>query len=150
MRHQQREAWCGVASVQNALQCLGVTRTQNEIAKLCGVSNEEGANEVELKRALLALGISIDECNTGSRGDALYWLAEHVGRHGPAILCLDDFDHWCTVIGRCGLNYIVFDPARSLLPYKRVKVYTPRGLCDRWYCNYPQGDPPLYGIGCSK
>jgi ABC-type bacteriocin/lantibiotic exporter with double-glycine peptidase domain len=146
VKRQSKSYWCGVASIANALEVLGIRRSQREIARLCDVSPEAGCNETELKRALLANGVQVDEWKAIKDHEAdddasEDWLWSHIANRGPAILCVDDDDHWVTVIGTCGFNYIVFDPSRN----QGIEVHTPESLADRWMSS----DFEYYGIGVS-
>ncbi len=144
MKHQSKTYTCGVASVVNALECMLVTKyTQGAIRNMCHTSPEDGTDEVEIKRALLATVTQVDEYQVNDRPTALHWLTETLIYRGPAILCVDNESHWVTVTGRCGPNFLVFDPALG----EGDKVYSPKGLATRWRA---ATKPHYYGIGCAK
>lgn len=132
-----------MASIANALEVLGIRRSQREIARLCDVSPEAGCNETEMKRALLANGVQVDEWTSNNNHVSDEWLYLHVGNRGPVILCVDDDDHWVTVIGHCGGEwYILFDPSRN----QGVEIHTGRSLCQRW----ANSSGEYYGLGVSS
>lgn len=141
MRAQRRGYWCGIASIANALEMLGIRRSQREIARLCHVTPEAGTNETEMKRALLANGVDIDECCYTDPEVALDWLSGHLTR-GPMILCVDNDEHWVTAIGLCSNRFIVFDPSRNT----GIEVHDATSLAARWV----NSDGVYYGIGVSK
>lgn len=142
MKRQRKSYWCGIASIANALEVLGIRRTQREIAKLCDVNEDAGTDETEMKRALLANGVGVDEYNARRAYYAAGWLDAHLTLRGPAVICVDDDEHWVTVIGTCLDRFIVFDPSRN----QGVEVHTPDSLCKRWV----NADGVYYGIGVSK
>ena len=144
MKRQAKSYWCGVASIANALEVLGIKRSQREIERLCHVSPAAGTDEVEMKRALLAQGVKVDEYHTVPPvpGEACSWLYSHLERRGPAILCVDDDEHWVTAIGFCARETVlIFDPARNV----GIEVHTWSTLGPRWV----NSDGIFYGIGVS-
>lgn len=131
-----------MASIANALEVLDIRRSQREIAKLCNVTEEDGTDEVEMKRALLANDVAVDEWSSTDAPESSLWLSEHLYTEGPAILCLDDDDHWGTVIGWCAGVFILFDPARNM----GVECHTRQSLARRWV----NSDGVYYAIGVAK
>jgi ABC-type bacteriocin/lantibiotic exporter with double-glycine peptidase domain len=143
LKRQSKSYWCGLASIANALEVLGIRRSQKELDRLCHVSAAAGTDEVEMKRALLAQrDVAIDEWNSNMVNQAMTWLEEHLMNRGPAILCVDDDDHWITVIGMCDESFIVFDPSRN----QGVEVHNDYSLAARWV----NSDGVYYGIGVSR
>jgi ABC-type bacteriocin/lantibiotic exporter with double-glycine peptidase domain len=142
MRPQRKGYWCGIASIANALEVLGIRRTQREIAKLCDVRPDCGTDETEMKRALLANGVTIDEwVSKGYSNEPGDWLSNQLCT-GPAILCVDNDEHWVTAIGVCGPRFIVFDPSRN----HGIEIHSWDSLAARWV----NDDCVYYGIGVSK
>jgi ABC-type bacteriocin/lantibiotic exporter with double-glycine peptidase domain len=141
VKRQAKSYWCGLASIANALEVLGIRRSQREIDRLCHVSPEAGCDEVEMKRALLANGCDVDEWPGIDCDTALRWVDGCMGDGMPVILCVDDDEHWVTVIGTCGPRYIVFDPSRNA----GIEVHSPPSLAARWV--NAAGD--YYGLGVS-
>ncbi len=131
-----------MASVANALECLGIKRSQREIARLCHVTEADGTDETEVKRALLANGVGIDELYRPFRDEAIEWLRDGLCNGRPAIICVDDDSHWVTVIGFCGDRFILFDPSRNM----GVEVHDRDSIADRWV----NSDGIYYGICISR
>jgi hypothetical protein len=146
VRHQRKGYWCGIASIANALEVLGIRRTQREIAKLCHVTPAAGTNETEMMRALLANGLDVDEWSSTEARPSVEWLYHHVSCYGPAVLCVDNDDHWVTVIGHAAVNFdvrfLVFDPSRNT----GNEVHTGDSLAARWV----NADGVYYGIGMRR
>lgn len=141
VRAQRKGYWCGIASIANALEVLGIRRTQRSIAKLCDVRPEVGTDETEMKRALLANGCDVDEWSDTSMYHALMWAGGCVDSGRPVILCVDNDEHWVTVIGLCGTRFIVFDPSRN----SGIEIHEESSLAARWV----NADGVYYGLGCS-
>jgi ABC-type bacteriocin/lantibiotic exporter with double-glycine peptidase domain len=142
LRAQRKGYWCGIASIANALEVLGIKRSQREIAKLCHVTEAAGTNETEMQRALLANGVQIDVNGEVVAQWALSWLDQHLTERGPVILCVDNDEHWVTVIGTCGDRFIIFDPSRN----SGIEVHDATSLAARWV----NSDGVYYGIGVTK
>lgn len=129
MRAQRKGYWCGVASIANALEVLGIRRAQREIAKLCHVTPSAGTNEVEMMRALLANGVAVDEYSGDWGKDAYYWVLDSLDKGWPCVLCVDNDEHWVTAIGKCGEHSVlVFDPSRN----SGIEVHDTTTLPIRW------------------
>lgn len=144
MKHQSRDYMCGVAAIQNALECVGITKySQGAIKRLCHVDPDEGTPEDEIMRGLLACGAQVDEASHNTVHEAVYWLQESTDCGSPAIICVDDEEHWVTVIGSLGSQFVVFDPARG----QGLRLYSSKGLATRWRS---RTKPFYYGIAVSK
>lgn len=144
MKRQTKAYTCGVASVANAAEYLGVPGIgQGKLRKLMYSDEDDGSDEDEIKRGLLALGLAVDEIESNHEYDAFGWLVQHLWWYGPAIVCLDDESHWVTVIGVSMQHVTVFDPALGA----GVKVYTRQGFSTRWRSST---EPRFYAIGASR
>jgi hypothetical protein len=107
--------------------------------RLCHVSPEEGCNEDELKRALLANNVQVDEWFSVDRKKSVSWLARHCAQVGPAIICVDSWEHWCTVLSvAANHRWVVFDPSRN----HGVEIHDDQSLLARWEC-----EDGIYGVG---
>ncbi len=148
MRLQDQAGWCSVACVQNALRCLGVKKPQRAIKAQMDLT--EDSYEKEIVRALQ--GFSVDEFLTGDDEAALVWLSCHLANCGPAILLVDDSDHYVTCIGLCGPSFIVFDPSNvaDAKTEHGVRVYSWRQLKSRWRSTSNEGDDVWFAVGVSK
>ncbi len=146
MRAQQRPYSCGVASIQNALECLGIKRTQGQIRKVCHCDPVDGTHETEVIRGLLACGAKVDEWADPGKLTSMRWLQTHLLDRGPIILCVDRWEHWVTAIGTLNqTTFLVFDPARGT----GLRVYDWDGLATRWRLGKADGGPSYYGLGVS-
>lgn len=141
MKIQRKPFWCGPASIANALEVLGVKTTQGEVAKRCHVDAASGCSEEEIKRGLLSYGVEVDETALHDPTLADLWLWRQVTHYGPAILCVDSWEHWVAVIGSCRDRYAVFDPSLGA----GLKIYRRDGLLTRW-----RTEKSYYSIGVSE
>ena len=145
MKAQSRSYTCGAAAASNALECLGVRRTQAQLSRLGYVSPETGTDEEELKRMLLASEAAVDEWDFTMEALSKDWLRSHLTTRGPVIACMDNWEHYCTIIGFCGNRYVVFDPALGV----GIRVYDWAGLKTRWCLSRAAAGPRYYAIGVS-
>jgi ABC-type bacteriocin/lantibiotic exporter with double-glycine peptidase domain len=145
LRPQRLTWWCGVASAANALACLGIERDQEDLATLCHVTRKDGTDEDEVMRALLACGAKVAPWYSRHRLRSMQWLQSTLHDHGPAILCVDQYQHWVTVIGSLNqTTFWVFDPAADM----GLQMYGWDELVARWRKAKPS--PRYYGIGVSR
>ncbi len=147
MEAQYLSWWCGVASIQSALECLGIEVSQEYVATQCHVTKKHGTNEDEIQRGLLACGAGhIDKWNSRRRKKSMVWLQDQLTNTGPAILCVDNDRHWVTAIGILSqTTFLVFDPAGGV----GLQVYEWNELADRWRLAPHKSGPSYYAIGCS-
>jgi ABC-type bacteriocin/lantibiotic exporter with double-glycine peptidase domain len=146
MRHQRLTWWCGPASISNALYAIGISKDQEEIAKLCHVT-KNGTNEDEMIRGVLASGAKAAPWSSRHKLKSWQWLQSTLWDHGPAILCVDHDQHWVTAVGILNQTTVwLFDPATGF-GWKR---YDLGELMARWRLGTHRGGPWYYGIGVSK
>jgi ABC-type bacteriocin/lantibiotic exporter with double-glycine peptidase domain len=72
----------------------------------------------------------------------VWWLDNHLVESGPAILCVDDDEHWVTAIGVCQERFVVFDPARNT----GVEIHDMHSLARRWV----NSDGVYYALGIAQ
>jgi ABC-type bacteriocin/lantibiotic exporter with double-glycine peptidase domain len=128
MRMQDTAANCGPASVSNALQALGVSRTQAECEQLCKTSGTDGTSARNIIKALQSLGCAGLVLKEKRELVALTLLWHWLRKGRPAVLCVDDASHWVAAVGVIGERVLVADPADNEL----VLSYGADGLVDRW------------------
>lgn len=150
MRYQKTDFWCGPAALQNALKALRKHVTQDKCAELAG-TDTEGTDDEGLKRAVVALGLGVDEisCVEPSVAFARLYGALLVGR--PVVLCVDRWSHWVTAIGVIGTSVLLAEPGRY--PYATrengLLVLDKGRLCKRWRAAHRitgAGGPRYYGL----
>jgi ABC-type bacteriocin/lantibiotic exporter with double-glycine peptidase domain len=128
MRMQDTAANCGPASVSNALQALGIIRSQAECEVLCKTSGTDGTSTRNIIRAVQSLGCRGLPIKEKRQVVAWLMLMRWLRAGAPIILCVDDSSHWVAAIGTLGDRVLVADPADNEL----VLSYDTEKLMDRW------------------
>ena len=146
MRFQSTQASCGPASLRTALLARGITRSEDELIRLSGCSNQGTTPRGLMRAALLVAKDSpglIPGVLSERRDDValLRLLAAH--RAGSVgILLVDNGEHWVVSFGILGEADPIFHVADSddqelVLHYRAAK------LADRWRSDYAK---PFYAI----
>ena len=116
MRMQDTAANCGPASVSNALQAVGVVRSQQECEALCKTSGTDGTSSRNLVKAVQAAGRSGLVVKEKRPAVAMLMLRFWLQQGKPVILCVDDATHCVAAVGTLGPDRIlVADPADNEL-----------------------------------
>jgi ABC-type bacteriocin/lantibiotic exporter with double-glycine peptidase domain len=145
VRHQRLTYWCGPASIANALECIGIKRDQEQIAKLCHVTRD-GTPEEEIIRAVLACKARVSPWSNRGQRASLAWLHDQLTNHGPAILAVDHDQHWVTAVGALGpRSFWLFDPATGA----GFQLLDRAQMVKRWRLGEHRKGPWYYGIGVS-
>lgn len=146
MRFQSNQSSCGLACISNALLCLGIKRSEDELAPLAGFTAADGTSAKGILRALSTVAKSESGTQVRpyvlheSREDvAILRLVEILRRGSPAILSVDDGEHWVLAFGLLGDRIHISDPADTEL----VLHYRPTELAARWRAT---GRRPFYAI----
>ena len=69
---------CGPASLKIVLEYYGVEKTEQELAKLCGVRSGLGTDDHGLKKAAEQLGFTVEIKNNNTFEDIERWLDKNV------------------------------------------------------------------------
>lgn len=133
MRYQSNRSSCGPATLHNALNALGIHRTEDELIQLTG-QNPTGTSAKGLIKALTSIstpeaplhGEAVKFSTATQATIGLWYYVSDMGR--PVILCVDDFDHWIVCTGHLGRRFAVIDPADNRL----VLYYGATELLTRW------------------
>jgi len=127
LRYQSRKSSCGPASLVNALEAIGIERSEDEIGTLAK-QDTNGTTPLRMRRAAESIGVEVlNVCE--KRQEVAGWLIESQLRSGnPGIIVVDNDEHWVSVVGLLGDTFIVADPADNDL----LLFYSLQGLLDRW------------------
>lgn len=136
MKFQNRKHSCGPAALHNALEALGFSRSEDELAALCQTTSE-GTSEVGIKRAAKALDRSFTTLSEKRFKVANLELFQHLYSHGTAVICINEYSHWVAVVGLTNRRYIVVDSADNNL----VLFWDEETLEKKW-----AGSGNFYGI----
>lgn len=129
--YQSNRASCGPAALGNALEALGIQRTEAELITLTG-QTANGTSPRQLVKAIKAIdgeALRGDIFKVGRGGEAAIALWHCISEAGrPVILCVDAFEHWVACTGYIGGRFVVVDSAELGL----VDYYTGEELLERW------------------
>lgn len=131
---QDSQANCGPLALRNALAAIGVDRSTEECETLCKVSATNGTTNNNMVKGLHKL----EECRPSViqeiRPEIAFLRLDASLRAGrPVIICVDNWSHWISAIGRLGnARILVVDSANSEL----VLSYGWEQLLNRWGNQY--------------
>jgi ABC-type bacteriocin/lantibiotic exporter with double-glycine peptidase domain len=128
MRRQTADHDCGPTAIANALEVHHRRVGLRGLRELVGTT-DDGSDEHDLIRALLAYGAGVDEHRGRCAFAAREWLAESTAAGRPVLLCVDRWQHWVTLIGAVGAQLVIYDPARET---GGVSVLRWKQLAQRW------------------
>lgn len=114
MRYQSRHFTCGPAAICNALEVYGVYKSEDEVSKLCGTTTV-GTRCTGLVRAINKMGFNVVPLKLRDGNLARTELENSVAMGAPSILCVDNWQHWITLVGEIGLKAVVIDAANENL-----------------------------------
>lgn len=109
MRRQTASNDCGPTAIANALEVHHRRLGLRGLRDLVGTTGE-GSDEDDLIRALLAYRCGVDVHAGDVPRAAEAWLLESLGAGRPVLICVDRWDHWITVLGRVGRQFVIYDP----------------------------------------
>jgi ABC-type bacteriocin/lantibiotic exporter with double-glycine peptidase domain len=112
MRYQMRGWSCGPASLVNACRALGFRVAEGRIRALSGTT-EEGSDEYDLIPAARELGLTATPHHSADQAAAWAFVRANVMDGRPCLLCIDQWNHWVTVVGIVGDRVLVVDPANT-------------------------------------
>jgi ABC-type bacteriocin/lantibiotic exporter with double-glycine peptidase domain len=128
--YQTNRASCGPAALSNALEALGIERTEAELITLTG-QNANGTSPRQLIRAIKSIQTDLrgDVFKVRGGGEATIALWHSITQAGrPVILCVDAHEHWVCCTGYIGERFVLVDSAEVGL----VFYYTADELVERW------------------
>ena len=137
MRFQKTKYTCGPASIVNALLAIGVKITEAQAEELSCTDPKHGVNELGIIKALKKLGYEFHILHDVTDIDeAWMWLTHQIRAGHPAVLSVENFTHWSSVIGMLGDSRVIYaDPQYGLESNRRengVRSFTRRGLMRIW------------------
>ena len=146
--YQSKDAWCGPAALQSALQIHGVRVGQGRLAKILDTA-QDGTDELDLLNGLDRLGAQHHELSTDRRADARAWLLRFAPV-APILLCVDSFDHWVVVAGMCGPRLWLLDSSSEAWNRAGLGRWAllPKTILKRWRAarRVAGGSGRYYGI----
>lgn len=142
MRLQARKSSCGPASLANALEALGLSRTEEELISLCG-QTPDGTTEKGLRKAIAALGGLNKEISESRPEVATLYLLQALYEGRPVILCVETWGHWAVAAGTLGFGkrVVCIDSGDNDL----VRMRTLDEVVD-WWRGPDAAKKPFYGV----
>ncbi len=140
--YPQPNDWtCGPFALKHALVALGQMVHESDIAKQAQTHWWSGTDELRLAHAAHIYGCDLDYVRSTNAERSRKRLVADLRTKVPAILCVDDWEHWITVLRHHQGKFVVVDS--NLDPV--LNVLTWPQLRRRWvYCDvdYDEDDPP--------
>jgi hypothetical protein len=134
--YPQPNKWqCGPFALKYALIMLGRFVDENEISRIAGTHWWNGTDEIKLSRAAKQYNCEMKVIRRKTSLRAKRELLLSLKRGYPALLCVDKWNHWITVVGAERGKFITIDSREAPV----VCVETWRSLKRRWV--YAESDP---------
>ena len=145
MKIQSDSFSCGIFAVLNAARALNISLSRRDVSKHSNTT-QKGTNQKGILSALKNNCMSGKVINT-SATDAVEQMNMALAESKPVILCVDNENHWITIIGRLGRKYIVFDSEKTKQNRAEhgVHLVERKSLMKRWI-----NKGKYYGIIVSK
>jgi hypothetical protein len=106
----QPNTWqCGPFALKHALLGLGVFVHEDELARLAGSDVVRGTDERQLARAAHRFRTDLPVVRRGTVAGARAEIEAWLQRGIPVLLCLDQWDHWVTVVAADEGHVVLFD-----------------------------------------
>lgn len=131
--YKQPNRWqCGPFALKHALLVHGILVPESEISRVAG-TNQYGTDEEKLDRAARRYGCDLDTVRRLNPERARVLLVEYLREGIPCLICIDEWDHWVTVVKEEKGQFILLD---SQDPGVLVIASWPR-LRRRWVYHEP-------------
>jgi hypothetical protein len=137
--YPQPNKWqCGPFALKYAMIMLGKIVDENEISRIAGTHWWAGTDEIKLAHAAKAYDCDMTVIRRKNSLRAKRELLVALKNGHPALLCVDGWNHWITVVGAERGKFISIDSREAPV----VCVDTWRGLRKRWvYREIDEDDP---------
>lgn len=100
---------CGPFALKYALAMLGIFKHEDTIAAIAGSNWWAGTDEIGLARAAKHSGVRLKYLQSSNPNDARRMINEQLAKKRPLLLCVKDWEHWCTVVSYSKGKYILID-----------------------------------------
>jgi hypothetical protein len=144
--YKQPNDWtCGPFALKHALVAIGQLTDENAISRIVEPHWWAGADEVKLARAARHFDCDLPFIRKTTEERAHQSLVRHLNQHLPVLLCVDEWEHWITVVSHESERFVLVDSRRE--PVLHVMDW-PK-LRNWWeYVEYDEeGEPhPLYDL----
>lgn len=108
--YAQPNSWqCGPFALKHALLAVGRFAHEDDLARIAGADATRGTDDIGLARAARAHGCALHMVRRSDQDAAQHVLTRILSRGVPALLCLDQWDHWVAAVGVERDRFVVFD-----------------------------------------
>ncbi len=139
---QPNEWSCGPFALKYALVMHGRFENELEISQKAGTHWWNGTNEISLAKAAGAYDCTLKSIRRLEGNKARISLNKYLRKKIPCILCVDDWNHWMTVINYDQQKYIIVDSEESPV----IQIYSWSQLSKRWMYNDENTDKTLFDL----
>jgi hypothetical protein len=139
--YPQPNKWqCGPFALKHALIMLGRVVSEKEVSRIAGAHWWAGTDEIKLARAAKVYGCELKMIRRKNALRAKRELLLGLKRGHPSILCVDQWNHWITVVGAERGKFIYIDSRHAPV----VCVDEWKTLKRRWaFTETDEDDPTL-------
>lgn len=111
--YKQPGKWeCGPFALKHALLMHGILASEWEIGRLAG-SSREGTDEKQLDTAARHFGCELPTIRKQDPEAARRELLAVLRKRVPCLLCVDEWDHWVTVVHAEKKQFVLLDSEKS-------------------------------------
>jgi hypothetical protein len=108
--YAQPNSWqCGPFALKHGLLALGIYTHEDELARIAGSTDKNGTDDWQLARAAQVHGCTLSVVRRSHAWAARQELEHWFARGVPVLLCLDQWEHWVTVVSADAEHVVVFD-----------------------------------------
>ena len=134
--YPQPNQWqCGPFALKHALIMLGRIVNENELSRLAGTHWWNGTDDIKLGKAAKGYRCEMKFVRRTSGLRAKRELLLNLKRGYPSLLCVDEWNHWITIVGAERGKFITIDSRQAPV----IRIDTWRELKRRWA--YHEADP---------
>ena len=139
--YPQPNKWqCGPFALKHALIMLGKFVNEKKVSEIAGTTWWSGTDEIQLAKAARRYECKMEVVREKNPLHAKRELLLTLKKGSPALLCVDSWGHWITVVGAEKGRFIYFDSSKAPV----VCVATWKQLKKRWvYKELDEGDPSI-------
>mgnify|MGYP001558010016 CR=1 FL=1 len=134
MRYQKTSYSCGAAAIVNALRSLGARVAEKSAARAASTTLEIGTTESGIIDALREMGYIVTRLETAKSREAWGYLNDNLEIGRPVILCVMNWQHWVTAIGKLNDRIVLVDPTNTRVNKSEngVWVLSKREFMKKW------------------
>lgn len=143
--YKQPNDWtCGPFALKHALVTIGRLADEQVIASIANPHWWAGTNEVKLARAARHFDYELPMVRRTDEDRARRALVRYVDQQLPVIICVDQWDHWITVVRHERERFVLLDSRYEPV----VQVTDWRRLRQRWQYidEHEESGKPLYDM----